>query len=106
MNEELQLSVKRGAYFLDEHYPNWATTIRLDKLKMDQCANCIVGQAIGEYSSSIAAACGVEPYSKAAFAWAIDNGFDVPDESMRGQAEECYQELEVLWTEQVKARVS
>lgn len=41
--------VAAGAAFLDERYPGWVERIDLDGLEMDDCANCIIGQAVGNY---------------------------------------------------------
>lgn len=107
MNEDTILAVKKGAYYMDTNYPNWASTINFNRLEMDNCQQCIVGQAIGDYGVAIARASGAEAYGKEANAWAIEHGFDVTmqayEESELGL--EAYQDLETLWTEQVKNRL-
>lgn len=107
MNEDMQLAVKRGSYYMDENYPNWASAINFDTFEMDNCQQCIVGQAVGEFGVSIARASGQKPYSNEANLWAVEHGFDVTeiayDESELGFV--AYQELETLWTEQVRNRL-
>lgn len=106
MNEDMILAVKRGAHFMDEHYPNWATAIQLDRLEMNDCAVCVVGQAIGDYSNSIAEMSGTRSYSREANDWAEENGFDVPNALSGDYAiQNYYRKLETLWTEQVRERL-
>lgn len=109
MNEDLKLAVKQGAYFLDSYLPSWASAIRLDDLEMDDCASCIVGQAMGNYSTTLSEASGCEMYSQAAYDWAVEKGFDIPQEFFEisvSYANQCYRELEELWTEQVRERLA
>jgi len=40
----LQVRAKRGAELLDEKRPGWAKKIDTDKLRMESCAVCILGQ--------------------------------------------------------------
>ena len=41
--------VARGAARLDFEQPGWAEQISLDRLAMDNCARCILGQVYGNY---------------------------------------------------------
>lgn len=105
-NEDAVLAVKRGAYWLDNNHPDWAQRIQLDELEMDDCAMCVVGQAIGDYSDAIAKAGNVQVYSLDAMEWSIDHGFDIPDSvEDYSDTQKRYRELETLWTDQVKARL-
>lgn len=47
MNEDIKLAVKRGAYWLDEHYPEWEGLIDLATLDLRSPSHCVLGQ-IGE----------------------------------------------------------
>lgn len=105
-NEDAVLAVKRGAYWLDNNYPDWAQRIQLDELEMDDCATCIVGQAIGDFSETVAEAGNVAMYSLEALNWSVENGFDIPDNvEDYAETQYRYRELETLWTEQVKERL-
>lgn len=109
--EDLKLAVKNGAYWLDENHPGWASKIELENLEMDDCENCIVGQAIGEYSSTCRLAAGVDSYA-GRMVWSVANGFDVPEAIMKGEdisldrMYEQYRTLETLWTDQVQDRLN
>lgn len=106
--ENMKLAVKRGAYFLDERYPNWASAINLDNLVMDDCERCIVGQAIGDYGQAIGKAAGVQPYTRDSHHWAVDHGFDLPDDIYNQNDQilgEQFYELEGLWADQVRDRL-
>lgn len=107
MNEDMQLAVKKGAYYMDNHMPNWASAINFDRFEMNNCHLCIVGQAIGDYGIVISRACGQKPFSKEANEWAVEHGFDAPTAAFEESedAVDCYRELETLWTEQVKERL-
>lgn len=104
--EEYALAVKTGAYWMDESYPGWAQKIKLNYFKMDQCEHCIVGQAIGDYHTAIAAATGTKPMSRSGSEWAVEHGFDVPMRDFDLEQEyAAYQHLESLWTDQIRDRV-
>lgn len=106
IEEDMKLSVKRGAHFMDENYPNWASMINFDTFEMDNCHQCIVGQAIGDYGIAISQACGQKAYSHEATAWAVEYGFDVAPEAYEiHDGYEAYRELETLWTDQVRERL-
>lgn len=111
IDEEMILSVKRGAYWMDEHHPGWARLIELNSLNMGNCDYCIIGQAvIGGYWKGLAEGSGCEnPHVETASVWAIDHGFDSP---IRANATwnndpmaESYHQLEILWTEEVRNRL-
>lgn len=108
IDENMKLAVKRGAYMLDENVPRWAELIRLEDLEMDDCVSCIVGQAIGNYGQAIAQLSGIDEYSHKCFDWAIDHGFDIPQEMFSqgdGTGSRAYRQLETLWTEEVRKRL-
>lgn len=107
MNEDMKLAVKHGAYYMDENYPGWATTIDFDMFDMSDCQQCIVGQAIGHYFTVISDASGQPHLNREAILWAIDHGFDVPKSAFdEGRVLDALTELEELWTEQVKDRLN
>lgn len=46
--------VAAGAAFLDEHEPGWVDRIDLDRLDLDLCPDCIIGQLYGpEYYAGL-----------------------------------------------------
>lgn len=107
-SEDDALAVKRGAYWLDEEHPGWAEEINFDTFAMDNCQECIIGQAVGTYFQTIEKASGgySEDDHYHSDDWAIDHGFNIPwgDFSFE-QEQEYYSHLEVLWTEQVRDRL-
>jgi hypothetical protein len=108
-DENMNLAVKRGAYMLDERMPRWAELIRLEDLEMDDCASCIVGQAVGSYATGIAKLSGISEYSREAFDWAIDHGFDLSEDYFEKEGGvagyNAYRQLETLWGEEVRKRL-
>lgn len=52
--EQVIESANRGAEFLDKTLPEgWFQGINLDRLQMDSCVDCILGQLYGSYSMGI-----------------------------------------------------
>jgi hypothetical protein len=41
--------VAKGAALLDEHRPGWARLVALNRLAMETCDQCILGQVCGDY---------------------------------------------------------
>ena len=108
IDEDMKLAVKRGAYMLDQKMPEWAELIRLEDLEMDDCGSCVIGQAVGDYGRGIAQLSGLKDYSREAFDWAIEYGFDLSDEMFDhgdGTGYRAYRQLETLWTEEVRKRL-
>ena len=108
LNEDAILAVKKGADYMDENYPGWASLINFETFEMDNCHQCVVGQAVGEYGHAIGLASGQKPYSREASEWAAQYGFDVPMEDFAkgdDHVYQCYVGLETLWTDQVRERL-
>ncbi len=100
--EEIRLAVKRGIHWLDEEHPSWAQKINLKRLKMDNCYQCIIGQAVGNFSGVTHAASASGPSQ-----WAIEHGFQAPYCYYRDGLSlyEYYERLEALWTGEVQRRL-
>lgn len=84
-NEEIINAVQRGTAWLDENYPGWVNNIDLDNLSMENCENCVIGQAVGNYYQTIDLAAGDEYMSHD---WAFDHGFSMPN--IYRDPEGCY----------------
>jgi len=41
--------VQKGIDWLNENHSNWLELIDLDRLKLDCCSDCILGQVLGDY---------------------------------------------------------
>lgn len=113
INEDAKLAVKRGINWLDENYPRWASYIDITKLDMSECEECVIGQAVGEYSQITRRAVGApssERYSSSAV-WAVQHGFESPGtivyQEITGDrsASYGYKELDTLWSEEVRKRL-
>ena len=52
ISEDTILAVKKGARFLDAHYPAWEGQIRLPSLWLGHANQCILGQLEGNYSKA------------------------------------------------------
>lgn len=106
LNENLELdlktAVKRGANWLDENHAGWARWINLSELDLNNCENCIIGQSVGNFDQTVGMAGGD--------GWAETHGFEVRHTIKDGRLDweklnKDYEELEVLWTKEVKNRV-
>lgn len=116
-DEDVNLAVKRGAYWLDENYPGWEKKIRLRSLVMNNCGDCIIGQAVGDFYDTIQTASGnVEDGED----WAIENGFQSPNFYNYGYSSASqdfeaafdfaaehayYRASEVVWSDEVRKRL-
>jgi hypothetical protein len=45
--------VAAGAAFLDEHEPGWAARIDLDRLALEDCQDCVLGQILGSFDDGL-----------------------------------------------------
>jgi hypothetical protein len=50
MSTDYAARVARGAALLDRVRPGWACEVAADRLAMESCDRCILGQLYGEYS--------------------------------------------------------
>ena len=100
ISEDLKLAVKRGATWMDQNHPGWVGRIDLSNLDMNNCHNCIIGQAVGNYFDKIYEIEDV-PESEAD-EWAIEYGFNVEIDDNDWVE---YRQLEKLWTDEVKKRL-
>lgn len=110
ISEDAILAVKRGIYWLDENHPGWASRINLDKLEMAACSQCVIGQAVGDYSDTIRAQ--HNGYNNIeGVVWAVDHGFESPNVLnflclTNESPTYAFDELDTLWSEEVKNRRS
>ncbi len=114
ISEDLMLAVKCGSHWLDTNHPGWAQKINLDNLQMDSCDYCIIGQAVGDYVYEIQNAAGQPIYCRDAMIWGSEHGFEAPMQTYDDfSSDDCglkalrqtYDDLDILWTEQVKDRL-
>lgn len=109
ISEDAKFAVKQGIYWLDEHHPNWATRIDLDRLMMSSCASCVIGQAVGDYSKTTGDAVSSYPGSQEAVIWAVEHGFESPTVAhytmAGGKPTYTFMDLETLWTKEVLERL-
>jgi hypothetical protein len=88
--------VKRGAALLDEKRPGWAREIALDRLAMNSCFNCVLGQVYGSYFAGLDAL-------QVAVGYGSEGGFDRdPDEPYR----QTHAALADLWRDEIRARTT
>lgn len=88
VSEDMQLCVKRGAAWMDEHYPGWIERINLSELDMNNCHRCIIGQTIGDYFQAKFD----DDYREE---WANEHGFETKKYG-------DYSKLETAWTEYIR----
>lgn len=110
INEEAVLAVKRGISWLDENHPNWASHIDLVELNMSECEDCVIGQAIGDYTETIRNATEGEGRD-ADIVWAVEHGFEWPgvmvyqNETGKRSPSYNYRDLDRIWSEEVQSRL-
>jgi hypothetical protein len=105
ISEDLQFEVSKGALWMDENHPNWAAKIDLSRLNMNNCYDCIIGQAIGNYFDEIYKLDNIGDYGDADD-WAIEHGFNAIGDDDENQDTNEYRQLEALWTYEVKKRLN
>ncbi len=112
IDTEIRSKVNLGASWMDENHPGWVNSINLKALRMNNCSNCIIGQAVGDYYNTLVLATGDDEYDSDE--WAIDRGFQSPtfykndDDYQEINFEKefaYYRDLDDLWTDQVLIRI-
>lgn len=120
----LEPRVRCGAEFLDERLPGWAEMIDIERLEMEDCSQCVLGQlgpdlldalhlkppalALGnrkfDFWGISAALTGMDRlYSSESEEWAKDHGMFAEPED--GSLDQQYAELEYLWAQAAEARL-
>ena len=102
--QEARARAKKGAEFMDQVKPGWAYEIK-EKLEMENCHRCILGQLFGEFSDGC---------EEVGFEWEddriMDLGFDLylddmPDLVVMLEAG-LYDLLTNAWMGEIKERTS
>jgi hypothetical protein len=111
ISEDMKLAVKKGAYWMDENHPGWASNIKLNELDMGSCEKCIIGQSIRnmDFFAVIEDVAGSDYMVE----WAETHGFDAPTADLpcvnfSAYDQELYaryHKLDTLWTEEVHKRL-
>lgn len=102
-DEDIKLSAKIGAAWMDDNLFNWVSYINLNELEMSHCENCIIGQAIGEFDDVL------EDLGYTV-AWAVEHGFIAPSQFQESgkyddvATSKYYHKLEAAWAEEVTSR--
>ncbi len=111
VDEEVELAVKHGMYWLDENVYNWIEVINLDMLNLESGTDCVLGQQWGanhEYSSD-----GINHYIKfidearphdtfqEKSDWARSQGFLTETDSINSG-----NRLTRVWKEKIKERLN
>lgn len=111
IHEDAILAVKRGVYWLDENHPGWAQDINLEMLDMSACTDCVIGQAVGSYSNTIniAATGNADDWNhRVSTQWSVDHGFEFPGVVAYSNSDPInygYEELDTLWSDEVRKRL-
>lgn len=109
IDEDMKLSVKRGAHWMDENHPGWAKKIDFATLNMSSCNSCVIGQAVQDTFYTVCFE-GAKGWDKELFGeeWDSYHGFDIRDD-IRDDPYDSYRvafrNLEVVWTEEVLKRL-
>lgn len=103
ISEDTVLAVKKGSTWLDEFHPGWAEKIDLDRLDMNNCTSCVIGQAVCNYFDLYTTNTHLNWDYPTIEEWAMENGFQAPDEIEDNY--EYFHNLETLWTDEVWKRL-
>jgi hypothetical protein len=101
--------VQRGAAFLDHVCPGWAWKIALDRLAMDTCDRCIVGQLFGNFY--LGARClltklpSTQEFSASAFGFTLHHAEQNTLEESKEVIMPRFAALADAWRKEVLARV-
>jgi hypothetical protein len=106
ISEDAVLAVKNGIYWLDENHPDWAYKIDINQLDMSGCRDCIIGQAVGDYTDIITDAGNGDALGND---WSVEHGFERPSVLAYSHPDHPitygYKELDTLWSEEVQKRL-
>lgn len=100
------MRVHRGAALLDLRRPGWAAKVALDRLAMDSCTECILGQLYGQYLH------GRRKLGLGNWSASADRGFALsPDDGValgtdEGQKPIRFAALGALWRREVRSRLA
>jgi hypothetical protein len=95
MTEDIKLAVKKGAYWLDQVYPEWVGVISLDRLDLQLGGSCVLGQIGGDYWEFFRLFKSITEFNSDVTAWMEDHGFEALDD---------YDELTDAWVELIEER--
>lgn len=97
--------VQAGAAWLDEHETGWVDRIDLDRLSLEHCKRCVLGQVFGDYYDAPLAGAPYSTEELYAYADAAQPlGFTgTRHDEMYGTDEE-YAELTEAWRQLIETR--
>ncbi len=119
VDEDVELAVKHGMYWLDENVYDWVEVINLDMLEMESGDHCVLGQqwtynngdaiARARYSPYMdfveEAHPNLTPYER--IEWAERNGFYIDDsDEYHSYPDNAWQHLGNVWKEKIKERLN
>lgn len=96
--------VAAGAAWLDEHHPGWENDVDLDKLRMDDCALCVLGQTFGDYWESPLAESRPETWSELDAYDEVARPLGFQFSGRRGYSRDEYAELNAAWVRLIESR--
>lgn len=74
--------VMNGVELLDNKFPEWKELVDLDKLDIENCDNCILGQLFGDYIAGLDTL-RIGQHKAYIFGFNVDTSFDVvPDPNL------------------------
>lgn len=101
-SEEMKLAVKRGAYWLDQTYPEWLGMIDLQELDLAGVEKCVLGQVGGNWHYFEAFFAGLDGDDFfAGTRFIVEHGFDIPDELV-DEPTAAYDALTIEWQHYIK----
>jgi hypothetical protein len=96
--------VRRGAALLDRVRPGWAREIDRDRLAMESCDRCILGQLWGDYMDGFREL--VRPLDSRILFSAADHGFTLPLREQTGPwTMNRFAALADAWRDEIRKRL-
>jgi hypothetical protein len=95
MKQQLALAVKKGAYLLDEQFPEWRRQINLGILNLASSSCCVLGQLYGDYAR------GKDNLGLWEDGAGSEYGFDFPTDPAENSTTIVWRALDELWTEHI-----
>lgn len=102
--------VEEGAKLLDEARPGWEAEIACDKIAMETCDQCILGQLYGDYECGIQEVIVYRPRPRrrchsSTFGFTLPTAHQDPDAEMTEVILERFRVLAEAWRAEIKRRL-
>ena len=91
--------IKQGMEWLDKYKPSWIKKVDPDKLNMDHCSSCVLGQ-LGGFMELVEKEVGNPAWTRQGIHWCENHGFTVGV----GSSRQTWIELNKQWQRAIRRR--